>query len=83
LVTVFFTAESSETCDEGGLVFFSDGVCAVDESKVARCVGAGGNGISRGLWWKVKNENAKKKPPGDQGGFALSGNLNGAVISAA
>jgi hypothetical protein len=41
-------------CNE--LFFFSDGETALEESKVARCVGAGGNGISRGLRWKVKSE---------------------------
>jgi hypothetical protein len=66
-----------------GLAFFSDLVLTVEESKLARCVGAGGNGISRDLRWKVKNENAKKKPPGGQGGFVLDENLDGAVFSAA
>jgi hypothetical protein len=74
---------SSDLWAAGGLAFFSDWVGVVEESKLARCVGAGGNGISRGLRWKVRNEKAKKKPPGGQGGFVLDGNLDGAVFSAA
>jgi hypothetical protein len=79
----FCVGVSSDLWTASGLAFFSDLGLTVDESKLARCVGAGGNGISRGLRWKVKNDNAKKKPPGGQGGFVLEGNLDGAVISAA
>jgi len=42
---------------------------AAFESKDARWVGAGGNGMKRGLLKKKKVDLKNQKPPGGQGGF--------------